>query len=138
VELVLGKHSPEVPLVNETWVVQDEPTSLIPDEVEELIHSRFAVGQRETWFESSRGRMPTIVTNGNRAMLMLLEGEGDAGQHLISDHETGFAGGYVLNNGQVDVYSNRDTVPLPEATRAAHAILSRSETTNDLNWQIDR
>ena len=56
---------------------------------------------------------------GIRALLMVLDHVEDAGEHLVDE----FAGdaestGYVLENGQVDSYADRDTVPLALALHA--------------------
>jgi hypothetical protein len=124
--------------VNENWHLQDQSIRLAPNEAKGLIRDRLAAGQLETWFESSRGRLLAIVTNGNRAMLMLLDEVGDAGKHLITADETGTAGGYVLSNGQVDRYPNRDTVTLAEAVRTVIALLATGEPPGDLEWHSDR
>jgi hypothetical protein len=124
--------------VNENWHLQDQSIRLAPNEAKELIRDRLAAGQLETWFESSRGRLLAIVTNGNRAMLILLDEAGDAGQHLITADEIGTAGGYVLSNGQVDRYPNRDTVLLAEAVRTVIALLATGEPPGDLEWHSDR
>lgn len=68
-----------------------------------------------TWFESDRGRLMALGSNGSRAMLMLLDGPEDAGEHATSPDAQGESGGYVLENGQVDTYSNANTVPMNEA-----------------------
>ncbi|WP_020578287.1 hypothetical protein [Actinopolymorpha alba] len=71
-----------------------------------------------TWLESSRGGTIALVSNGSRAMVMLLEhDDGDPGEHAIDPGGVGSSGGFVLENGQVDEYPDRDTVPMGDALR---------------------
>ncbi|MEV6104683.1 hypothetical protein AB0M28_08195 [Streptomyces sp. NPDC051940] len=88
-----------------------------------LLRNRMDHGSLETWFVDGAGRMLGVVANGERAMVLLLGAAGDPGEHLVDPGAPGDSGGYVLANGQVDVYADRDTVPFDRACRAvAHLI----------------
>ncbi|WP_405705136.1 hypothetical protein [Streptomyces sp. NBC_00069] len=88
-----------------------------------LLHRRLDWATQETWFESDAGQLLAVVTNGERAMVMVLDGEGDPGKHLVYPRGEGFSAGYVLSSGQVDTYADRDTVAFDFAEQAvAHFI----------------
>ncbi|MFE2547485.1 hypothetical protein ACFXGI_02865 [Streptomyces sp. NPDC059355] len=59
-----------------------------------------------------------MVTNGGRAMVVLLDGEGDTREHLVDPRGEGSSGGYLLSDGQVGSYADRDTVAFDVAGRA--------------------
>ena len=100
-----------------------------------LLRQRIAAHQRETWFV---GRSLAVVTNGERAMVMLLDDEGDPGEHAVDPEADGWSDGYVLANAQADEYPDADTVPLPEALRIAEHVLATGGPPPDTPWQIDR
>ncbi|WP_405452268.1 hypothetical protein [Streptomyces erythrochromogenes] len=54
----------------------------------------------DTWFESDAGRLLHVVTNGERAMVALLNGEGDPGEHLVDPRAEGTSEGYPLSNAR--------------------------------------
>jgi hypothetical protein len=92
-----------------------------------------------TWLESSLGRRIGFVTNGPRAMVLLLgDDQGDPGEHAIDPEGEGSSGGYVLDNGQVDEYSDRDTVPTSDALRIISHLVSEGVPPNDAPWVVDR
>lgn len=65
----------------------------LPEVVLEILRARIGRGQLETWLTSSSGRSLAVVTNTERAMVMLLEKEGDPGegvQNRGSHCEQGF------------------------------------------------
>ncbi|MFF7143981.1 hypothetical protein ACFZB5_22510 [Streptomyces nodosus] len=65
----------------ESWVINDDSRVPVSSEmVPEALRSRIGGGQLETWLTSSSGRLLAFVTNTERAMVMLLEGEGDPGE----------------------------------------------------------
>ena len=103
-----------------------------------LLRERLAAKQRETWFVDGTGRSLTVVTNGERAMVMLLAGEGDPGEHAVDPGADGWSDGYVLANGQDDEYPDADTVPLPEALRIVEHVLDTGSPPPDAAWQVDR
>ncbi|NXY96488.1 hypothetical protein HYE82_19255 [Streptomyces sp. BR123] len=59
-----------------------------------------------------------MVTNGERAMVALLDGEDNPGEHLVDPRGESSSDGYVLSNGQVDSYADRDTVAFDVAGHA--------------------
>ncbi|MGO4463770.1 hypothetical protein AB4039_41920 [Streptomyces sp. M-16] len=92
-------------------------------EARSLLVRRLDWASQETWFEDGRGRLLAVVTNGERAMVVLVDGEGDPGEHLVDPRAEGVSGGYLLSNGQIDTYSDRETVPFPVACRAVEHLI---------------
>lgn len=93
------------------------------DEARNLLRHRWDWGNPETWFESDTGQLLCVVTNGERAMVMLVDAEGGPGEHLVDPRGEGSSGGFVLSNGQADSCADRDTVPFDVAGHAvAHFI----------------
>jgi hypothetical protein len=124
--------------VGKQWRVQDTGRTLDGDAVGLVVRSRIARGELETWFESDSGRLLALVTDGQRALVIVLRHVGDAGEHLIDrseDHAT--SSGYVLSNGQVDTYPNRDTIPLAMALDVVRAVI-QDRKHPDAEWQVDR
>ena len=93
--------------------MQDTTEPLDAAGATEFVRSQLLAEQFETGFESDAGRMLAVVSNGERAMVVLFQEIGDAGEHAIDPSMgTSESGGYVLSNGQHDTYPDRDTVPL--------------------------
>jgi hypothetical protein len=126
-------------LVPERWRVQDDVAFISGDNAVRRLAERFEAGTHETWFEADSGRMVCVVTNGARALLMLLDHDGDAGEHLSdpsgSDEPVA---GFVLANGQADQYAERDTVPLDRALDVLRALIDGGEMRVEHRWMIDR
>jgi hypothetical protein len=124
--------------VGRPWRLQDTDDPVDASRAVSLLRARLRKGQHETWFESETGELLAVVTNGERAMVMLLRGPGDAGEHAIDDAADGSAStGYVLANGQVDTYADRDTVPFDAAAELVSCVIDgRDRSPSD--WQIDR
>jgi hypothetical protein len=124
--------------VDERWVLRDSGP-VRSELVEDMLNGRIAAGELTTWLESTVGRTIGLVTNGTRAMLVLMEYEGDAGFHAVDPSATDDTqGGYVLDNGQVDIYADRDTVPLPEALYAMAVLVRTGELDDRISWRCDR
>jgi hypothetical protein len=71
---------------------------------------------------------------------MVLREVGDAGEHVVdptADHATS-SGGYVLSNGQVDTYPNRDTVPLATGLTVVRAVVDGRQIPAAAEWHEDR
>ncbi|MEU3550028.1 hypothetical protein [Streptomyces longwoodensis] len=84
-------------LVIESWVINDDsPVPVSSAVVPEALRSRIDSGQLEMWLTSSSGRSLAVVTNTERAMVMLLEGEGDPGEHAVGPGAQGSSDGFVL------------------------------------------
>jgi hypothetical protein len=125
--------------VQEEWHLVDQPGPAEANTLAETIERRVSQGTMTTWLESSRGRMIALVSNGSRGMVMLLEhNDGDPGEHAIDPSGAGSSGGFVLENGQVDEYRNRDTVPMDEALRILAHLVSEGTPPADSSWQVDR
>lgn len=123
----------------ESWVLDDGGSAPVSSEVAlEALRARIDKGQREMWLTSSSGRSLAIVTNSERAMVMLLNGEGDPGEHAVDPGASGSSGGFVLANGQHDEYPNEDTVPISEAFRLVDHIISSGSWPADARWVASR
>ncbi len=88
-------------------------------------------------FESAEGRLLSVTSNGERAMVMLLREAGDPGEHAIDPSAAGRSDGYVLSNGQNDTYDDRDTIPLDRALAVVEGVIDRDERPTDVEWQND-
>ncbi|MFB7368836.1 hypothetical protein ACFC0D_03170 [Streptomyces sp. NPDC056222] len=78
------------------------------------------------------------MTNTERAMVVLMEGEGDPGEHAVDPGAEGSSDGFLLSNGQYDEYLDEDTVPLGEAFRIVDHIVSKGSWPPDARWLADR
>ncbi|MBK3566513.1 hypothetical protein JHN47_22555 [Streptomyces sp. MBT62] len=126
-------------LVIESWVINDDSLVLTSsDVVQEALRSRIDSGQLETWLISSSGRSLAFATNTERAMVMLLEEEGDPGEHAVDPGCEGSSDGFVLSNGQHDEYPDQDTVPIGEAFRLVEHIVGTGSWPADARWVVDR
>lgn len=72
------------------------------EQARRLIGSRFAWATAETWFAADDGRWLGVVTNGARAMVILMNGDDYSGEHLAAFGAEGESRGYILANGQCD------------------------------------
>ncbi|MGP3737603.1 hypothetical protein ACTWJ9_31290 (plasmid) [Streptomyces sp. GDS52] len=122
----------------ESWTLDDGTAPASPAAVLALLRERIADGQLETLLTSSRGRSLAVITNTERAMVMLLDDESDPGEHAVTLEAAGSSGGFVLANGQNDEYPDKDTVPLTEALRIISHILAAGAPPADAAWSIDR
>jgi hypothetical protein len=130
---------PTVALVtDEAWNVGDDGTMLTGDAAVELVRRHIARGDLETWFESPSGRSLAVVSNGARALVMLLAEPGDEGEHAVDPAAAGEMGGYILSNGQHDSYANADTVELSVACAIVQHIVDRGGPPAGTRWQPDR
>ncbi|MFE7572280.1 hypothetical protein ACFU76_35975 [Streptomyces sp. NPDC057539] len=123
----------------ESWVINDDsPMPVSSAVVLEALRSRIDSGRFETWLTSSSGRSLAFVTNTQRAMVMLLEEEGDPGEHAVDPGAQGSSDGFVLSNGQDDEYPDEDTVPIGEAFRLVKQIVDTGSWPSDARWVVDR
>ena len=79
-----------------------------------------------------------FVSNGTRAMVVLMSDEGDPGEHAVSPEAVGSSDGYVLENGQEDAYEDADTIPLPEALQVLGSIIDSGQPAPGTSWSVDR
>ncbi|WP_240676855.1 hypothetical protein [Streptomyces sp. B27] len=91
-----------------------------------------------TWLTISSGRLLAFVTNAERAMVALLEREGDPGEHAVDPGAAGSSDGFALSNGQGDEYPDEDTVPIREAFRLVQHIVGTGSWPADARWMVDR
>lgn len=124
--------------MTETWRLDGDGDPVTPDEAVHLLRERIADRGPQTWLTSSAGRSLTLVSNTERAMVMLLDDADDPGRHAVDPSATGVSGGFVLSNGQVDVYPDADTVPLAEALRIVRHVVDRGTAPPDAAWADDR
>ncbi|WP_066928499.1 hypothetical protein [Streptomyces sp. NBRC 110611] len=123
----------------ESWVINDDsPVPVSSEVVLEALRARIDRGQRETWLASSSGRVLAFVTNTERAMVMLLEEEGDPGEHAVDPEAEGSSDGFVLSNEQDDEYPDEDTVPIGEAFRLVEHIVGTGSWPTNARWVGDR
>ncbi|MFD4482126.1 hypothetical protein ACFWPU_39280 [Streptomyces sp. NPDC058471] len=123
----------------ESWVVDASgPVPVSSKTVLEALRSRVNSGRLETWLTSSSGRSLAFVTNTKRAMVMLLEEEGDPGEHAVDPGAQGSSDGFVLSNGQHDQYPDEDTVPIGEAFELVEQIIGTGSWPTDACWAVDR
>lgn len=127
-------------LPTEAWSLLDRPEEAVDaDALAEVVAGRAAGGTGTMWLTSSQGRRLGLVSNGSRAMALLLDHDGDPGEHAVDPGAgEGSSHGYVLENEQVDEYPDRDTVPVDEAVRIVAHLVSRGAPPSDAGWQVDR
>ena len=124
--------------VGSSWRVQDTNDPIDSATAVSLLRARLLNEQWETWFESESGALLAVVTNGHRVMVMLLREPGDAGEHAIdASAADGTSSGYVLSNGQVDTYADRDTVPFDDAMIRVASVLDGGVRSAS-EWKVDR
>ncbi|MFJ4985349.1 hypothetical protein ACIP9H_16265 [Streptomyces sp. NPDC088732] len=120
--------------MTESWVIDGDNAAPVPD----ALRARVRRGVLETWLTSSSGRSLSFVTNTERAMVMLLDGDGDPGGHAVDPGAEGASDGFVLSNGQQDAYPDRDTVPVEEAFRLVEHLVRTGSWPADARWIADR
>jgi hypothetical protein len=125
-------------LVIDGWHMQDHSAMLTGDEAAQLVRDRVGQGQMTTWFESRQGRVLAVVSNGTRALVMLIDEPGDAGEHAIDPAGVGEQDGYILENGQHDTYDNRDTIELADALVIVKHIVNLGKPPAGAAWHVDR
>ncbi|ATE58080.1 hypothetical protein CNX65_09570 [Actinosynnema pretiosum] len=120
------------------WTLDGRP--VVADEVGELLRGRIAAGALETWLASDGGRSLAVVGNGERAMVLLLEHEGDPGEHAVDPgaDPDDWSDGFELANGQSDEYPDVDTVPVDEALRIVEHVVRLGSWPPDAQWVVDR
>lgn len=122
----------------ESWALIGSSEKSSPEAVLDRLRARVAGGQLETWLTSSAGRLLAVVTNSERAMVMLLDSADDPGEHAVDPGAGGRSKGFVLANGQHDEYSDEDTVPLEDAFRIVDHIVASGSPPADTAWLVDR
>ncbi|WP_319459378.1 hypothetical protein [Micromonospora sp. RTP1Z1] len=88
--------------MNDHWREPDRHAPLSGAQAADVVRRRIDHGMLETWFEHDRGRLLAVVSNGTRALIMLLEEPGDPGEHAIDPTGTGQQDGFVLGERTTD------------------------------------
>ncbi|HUQ59309.1 hypothetical protein [Lentzea sp.] len=120
--------------MSESWTHDDSPVT----DVAGMLRERIEAGHLETWLTSESGRSLAFVTNTERAMVMLLDGEGDPGEHATDPGAEGASDGFVLSNGQDDEYPDADTVPLDKALGIVEHVVGQGVWPTDAHHVSDR
>lgn len=105
-------------------------------EARSLLVRRLDWASQETWFEDGRGRLLSVVTNGERARVALVDGAGGPGEHLVDPRAEGTSGGYPSSSGRIDTYPDEETVPFPLACRAVEHFIEHDAWPYDVT--VDR
>lgn len=121
-----------------TWRVRGDGREVTGKAAAALLRTWGAGGPVDCGFECDDGRLLSVTTNGERAMVMLLREVGDPGEHAIDPTASGEQGGYVLGNGQHDLYPNRDTVALDVALSVVEHIIGHGQPPPGVAWEGDR
>ena len=121
----------------EQWSVLDGERLVSGDHAAGVVSANVDDGRTTTYLRSGSGRLLVVVSNGDRAMVVLMSGEGDAGEHAVSPGATGSSDGYVLENDQEDTYENADTVPLTDALDAVRSTRLGPASPGQ-RWSVDR
>ena len=122
----------------EGWSVLDEQRVLSGSEVRALLSTNVDEGRLTTYLQSDGGRLLTFVSNGTRAMVVLMDRAGDPGEHAVSPGAVGSSDGYALENGQVDTYDDADTIPLGDALAVVQSIIEAGRPPSGTSWSVDR
>ncbi|GLV88450.1 hypothetical protein Slala03_81390 [Streptomyces lavendulae subsp. lavendulae] len=101
-------------------------------EARSLLVRRLDWGTQETLFEDGRGRLLSVVTNGERARVALVDGAGGPGEHLVDPRGEGVSGGYLSSSGRVDTYPDGETVPFPLGCRAVEYFIEHDAWPHDV------
>lgn len=123
--------------MTETWTFGGDRTAVTAQEAVAVLRRRIAEGRLETWLTGSTGRLLSVVSNTERALVMLLDGADDPGSHAVSVGSAGASGGFVLADGQCDTYPDQDTVPLDEAFRIVRHLIGTGLPPTDTGWVVD-
>ncbi len=96
-----------------------------------------AVCEEADWsIEHNDGPILIVLLNPQRAFVMWMREEGDAGMHAVDPNADGSdSQEFVLSNGQVDEFSNFDTVSRELALDAVAHFLRARAPSPQLQWQ---
>ncbi|MFF1345181.1 hypothetical protein ACFVZJ_04200 [Streptomyces sp. NPDC058322] len=122
----------------ESWSFAGGGGAVAADAAAEALRARIAGGKLESLLESSSGRTLYVVSNTERAMVMVIDHPGDPGEHAADPGAEEWSDGFELSNGQADEYPDADTVPLDEALRIVRHILATGRPPADAVWVTDR
>jgi hypothetical protein len=121
----------------ESWVFEDGTPAASADAALQELRERIAAGRLESWLASSTGQSLGVISNTERAMVLLFDADGGS-ENAVSPGATGWGEGYILANGQHDAYPDDDTVPLTDALRNVGHILTTGMPPTDGSWSVQR
>jgi hypothetical protein len=102
------------------------------------VQEAISAGTGEIWIERQRGPMLAVVIGSNRAMVLRLAEPGDAGYHAIDPAASPEPSGeYILANGQVDQYADRDTVEVRHIMPIVTHFLATMDRWPGVAWKDD-
>ena len=102
----------------------------------EVMHALFLCKEADFSIEHNDGPILFVLLNPQRAFVMWMREEGDAGMHAVDPSAEGSDfQELVLSNGQVDEFSNFDTITREAARDALAHFLETREPSTKLNWQ---
>ncbi|WP_329533141.1 hypothetical protein OG568_24795 [Streptomyces sp. NBC_01450] len=90
----------KIPHVIEAWSF-NKGEGALPVRAEAAVEElgrRIADGKLESWPHSSAGRHLAVTTNTERAMVMLLDEEGNPGAHASDPGAEDWSDGFILEN----------------------------------------
>lgn len=121
-----------------TWHIVGHPeTPLVGADLAAAVMDRISTGRFDTTALSETGAILHVVSNGERAMVVLLAFAGDPGGHAVDPTATGSSAGFILDNGQNDEYPDTDTVDVGTAMRIIEAIAD-GRAVPPRQWHDDR
>ena len=99
-------------------------------------HTVWEAGRRDVSFIRGVDRSLQVVTNGQRAMVVLWSREGfDEGIYAVDPSASDNShDGFILENGQADSYAGNETVPLDQALEAVRYAIDHDEPDPRLQW----
>jgi hypothetical protein len=87
----------------------------------------------------TRNRLACLLSNGERAMLMVLDSSDDPGHHAFDElADDQLISGFALGNGQIDEYRACDTVPVEQALCALRVLIDDGVLDARIAWKSDR
>lgn len=123
------------------WVMHPGQTTLegpVNEQILSAVRRTISASHGEIWIEHQQGPILGIVIGGNRAMVLRLAESGDAGFHAIDPEASPEPSAeYVLANGQVDRYVDRDTVEVRHVLPIVTRFLATLDRWPGVTWQDD-
>jgi hypothetical protein len=124
------------------WIMHAGKTTLesaSDEQVLSAVREAISAGRGEIWIEHQRGPILGVVLGGARAMVLRLAESGDAGFNGIDPEGSPEPSGeYVLANGQIDQYADRDTVEVRHVVPILVHFLATVERWPGVTWQDDK
>ena len=122
----------------ESWTVDGGDRVASGQDAATVLAARIDEGELTTYLTSDAGRVLAVVSDRVRAMVVLMTGAGDPGEHAISPNADGSSDGFLLENGQEDTYDDRDTVRVADALDIVRGIVYSGAPPTAIRWSVDR